>query len=416
MNTRRLAGLAALGVAAASVLVLPGAGAQETSFSATSDAQALGLDLFGQQLTAGLAHSEVSSAPKAAAAGTGLANPLSPAGATTATVETADGADGKADETCEGDIALPEQIDILSIDLACSASLAAIEGGAPGSASTARVGTVVADPVSLLVGTPLEEIITQVQAGTDQVTEGLQPLLGPIGENTGLMVDTFLDDVTDSLNVAPLLSLTLGTSSTATSVTPTSVTAECLASGGRLDILDAPPVSTAAGTVDPPPVISVIIGDAASTVSVDTASGTGAPTVNPSLVTVVVPSLGIEQAVAVGDPIEIPLPEPIGTSVITVAGGSTGTDAEGRTFARASAVRLDLLNGEALQGGIELSLADCLTVAGATPAAAPVSDPPAEPAQPLPRTGGTAPDGLALAVVIGAAGLGVTLLRRTRIA
>ena len=152
----------------------------------------------------------------------------------------------------------------------------------------------------------------------------------------------------------------------------------------------------------------MIVGDAGTSVKVDAATGEATPEVNPSLVTVVVPSLGINQAVAVGAPIEIPLPEPIGTSVITVAGGTTGTDEAGNTFARASAVRLDLLNGEALQGGIELSLADCLSVAGASVTVTPTTDTTVPLVTPpgLPRTGGGSPNGLALASAVGFAALG----------
>ena len=61
MNTRRFAGIAALGVAAASILVIPDAGADELSYTATSDAQALGLSVFGQGLT--LARPTARSAP-----------------------------------------------------------------------------------------------------------------------------------------------------------------------------------------------------------------------------------------------------------------------------------------------------------------------------------------------------------------
>ena len=414
MNTRRLAGIAALAMAAASVLVIPGAGAQQTTYGAKSDGQSLGLLLFGQEITAGKSHSELASGPKASAKGAGIITPLSPAGVTEAAVDGADATKGSATETCEGEIALPDAISFLGIDLACSSSLATIAKQAPSSAGTARVSTVNLTPVQPFLATPIADVIQGIQDGEQQITQGLAPLFEPLAEG-GLDLGGLIDDFTAALDQAPLATVTIGTVKTSTTATATTVSSECLAQGGRVDILDTPPV----GGVDLPPVISIIIGDAASSVTVDPATGEAKPVINPSLVTVVVPSLDIEQKVTIGQTIEIPLPEPIGTSFITVAGGSSGKTPEGDTFARASAVRLDLLNGEALQGGIELSLADCLTVAGAstTPAETTTSTTTSTvaPEPSLPRTGGTSPNGLAIFAAVGLAGLGVTLLRRSSV-
>lgn len=415
-RTRRLAGIAALAAASASVLVIPGAGAQTVEYGATSDGVGLDLSLFGQGLTAGKAHSELTSAPQAAAEGAGLANPLSPAGATSASVEGADATDGSADETCDSD-ALPP-IPGLSIALACSSSIASIAGGNPSSTATGRVAGIEANPVGALLDTPLAEVVPPVQDGLDQLLGGLAPVLGPVGEGAGLDLEDTISDLLDSLlEGAPLATITLGPTRSSTTVADGTVTSECAASGGRVDILDPPPV---AGAADLPPAISVIVGDAATSVVASTTSSDEDPlaTADPAIVTVVVPSLGIDQPVGPGDDIEIPLPEPLGTSTISVAGGSTGTDDSGATFARASAVRLDLLNGEALMGGIELALADCLSVAGATVTAAPT--PPAQPPAPasppfLARTGADDPSGLALAATVGLAGLALALLRRTRV-
>ena len=411
-RTRRLAGIAALAAAAASVLVIPGAGAQQVEYAGSSDGVGLELSLFGQGLTAGQAHSEVSSAPAAKADGAGLANPLAPAGATSAAVE-GDGTDGSADESCDSD-ALPA-IPGLGIALACSSSLATVAGGNPSASSSGRVAGIEANPVGAVLDTPLSQVVPPVQDGLDALLDGLAPVLGPVGDATGIdvqdTVGTLLDQV---LQGVPLATVTLGPTSTSTSFADGTVTTECTASGGRIDVLDPPPI---AGAADLPPAISVIVGDASTKVTADAAGGAATPEVNPSLVTVVVPALGIDQAVPIGDPIEIPLPEPLGSSVITVAGGDTGTTEDGATFARASAVRLDLLNGEALMGGIELALADCYSVAGASTTAQPTTTTTAAPQMPgpLPRTGSDGPDPLALAAAIGFAGLGLTLLRRSRV-
>jgi hypothetical protein len=415
-RTRRLAGIAALAAASASVLVVPGASAQTVEYGATSDGVGLELSLFGQGLTAGKAHSELTSAPQAAAEGAGIANPVSPAGATSASVEGADATNGSADETCDSD-ALPA-IPGLSIALACSSSIASIAGGNPSSAATGRVAGIEANPVGALLDTPLAEVVPPVQDGLDQLLGGLAPVLGPVGDGAGIDLEDTISDLLDSLlEGAPLATVTLGPTQSSTTVADGTVTAACTASGGRIDVLDPPPV---AGGADLPPAISVIVGDATTSVVASTTSGEDpVATADPAIVTVVVPSLGINQPVGPGENIEIPLPEPLGPSTISVAGGSTGTDDSGATFARASAVRLDLLNGEALMGGIELALADCLSVAGATITAAPTTTTaaPVAPAGPplLARTGTDGPNGLALAASVGLAGLGLALLRRTRV-
>lgn len=410
MKTRRLAGVAALGVAAASLLAIPGAGAQEVTYTASSDASALTLSILGQGLTAGQSHSDVASGPVANATGAGLANPLAPVGASSASVSADGETDGSPDEICETDV-IPE-VPAVNIDLACSSSLAAIDGGAPASAATARVGAIDLDPVNGLLIEPagLGDVVDQVQGGATTVLEGLAPLLGPVNE-AGLAVDDLLQDVVDALDGAPLANITLGETATTTQATAEAITSTCTADGGRVDVLDLPPV----GDVDAPPVISVIVGSASSAVSVDPTDGAATATTDPAIVSVIVPALGLDLPVGPGETVEIPLPEPLGTSTVSVAGGTTGTDENGNEFARASAVRLHLLPG--LEGGVELALADCLSMAGASIEAAPATTAPPTTAPPprLPRTGGTGPNGLAIAAAAAFAGLGLVLLRRSSV-
>ena len=412
MRTRRLAGIAALTAAAVSVLGIPGASAQEVTYQSSADGQALNLSLFGQGLTAGKTHTDVSSAPKATATGDGIANPLAPAGQTSAEV-TADGDKaGSPDENCEGTL---DQIPGLVIDLACSASEAQITDGAPAAGASARVGTVQLDPIDPLVATPLSAVVDQAQGGVDQLLSGLAPVLQPVDDATNLGLQDTLGDLFGALfNGAPLATLTLGTTTSSTIATADAITSTCTAQGGQLDILDPAPVAG----VDAPPVISVEIGDATTSVVAKTDGSEPTATADPAIVTVRVPSIPqlAEVKLGPGDSVDIPLPDPFGSSTISVAAGETGTNDDGSTFARASGVHLDLLNGDALMGGIDLALADCASVAGAT-----VEAPPAQPAVPvtappaLPRTGGTTPNPLALAATIGLAGLGLALLRRSRL-
>lgn len=215
------------------------------------------------------------------------------------------------------------------------------------------------------------------------------------------------------------MSIALGDSSTSSSLAGSALSTSCSAAGTRIDVLDLPAV----GEEDPPPVISVILGEVSTRVDVDTVTGTGTPVANPAGVTIVVPPLGLDQPLALGQTIDIPLPEPLGTSTISVTDGVRGTDEQGRSFATADAVRLDLLNGEALMGGIELNVARCSSNAGAIaqavqePAPAQAVQKPPSPASAspsLPRTGSEDDRTLAVAATLAIAGAGLALVRRTR--
>ncbi|HEX4868772.1 MAG TPA: LPXTG cell wall anchor domain-containing protein [Acidimicrobiales bacterium] len=409
MDIRRMMGIAALGAAATTLVVVPGAGAQEPeTYSGSSTGEALGLSVLGQGLTLGTTLAEVSSAPGATAQGFGVATPLFEAGATSAAVE-GSGEDGSTEQVCEGPI---DQVPGLSILLACSSSVASVTDGAPRSAATGRVGAITLNPVDPLLETPLSEVVAPVQDGLDQLLTALQPVTGPVGEGTGIDLDSSLRELLDALfSGADLVKVTIGDTESSTTVDAESVATECAADGARIDVLDAAPVAG----VDAPPVISIIVGEASTSVVADRAGGEPTAEVNPSLVTIRSALLpGGEVAVEIGQAIEIPLPEPLGTSVIGVAAGTTDVGEDGRTTATASAVTVDLLNGEALQGGIELDLAACSSVAGATPAQLPQAPAPTQPT--LPTTGTDGPNTLALAATVGLAGLGLALLRRTRTA
>lgn len=411
MNFRRLAGIGALGAAASLTLAIPNASAATVTYQASSDGRALVLDVLEQGLTAGLTHADLSSDLTANASGTGLANPLADAGVSEASVDGDGQSDGSADEVCDSD-ALPE-LPGLGIGLACSASLAAVTDGAPASAASARVGLVGVDPVNglLIDQLGLEALVEGLQDGVDQIREGLTPLTGPIADG-GLDVDQFVNDLTSALDQAPLVGIDIGPTSVDTARTADAVTTTCTAEGATVRVLDIPPV----GDIDPEPVITVIVGQASTAVSASTVDGTPTQTVEPALVRVLVPSLELDIPVGPGDTVEIPLPEPLGTSTISVAGGTTGENEDGLPFARASAVRLDLV--PSLNGGVELALSDCLSVAGASvqPEETTTTTSTTTTQPTLPRTGGTGVNGLALFGAVGLAGISLLLLRRSAVA
>ena len=396
MNVRRMMGVTALAAAATGLVFVPGAGAQEAgpSYGGSSSGEALNLSLFGQGLTVGSTLAELTPTT-GTAQGSGVATPAFEAGATSAS-ETAP---GSADETCEGPL---DQIPGISIALACSSSQVTM-GETSTAAATGRVGTITLNPVAPILDTPLSEVVAPVEDGVDQLLGGLEPVLGPIDEASDLGLEDTLGELFDRLFAgADLVTVTLGDTASTTTANATNVTTSCVAEGARVDVLSV---------LDGPPLISVVVGRAGSTVDVDRATGTGTPAVDPALVTIESATLGVTPiTVPVGQTVEVPLPEPFGPSYIRVADGTTGTNEDGSTFATANAVSLDLLNGEALMGGIELELAGCTSVAGAE---VPVQPAAAAPVPTLPTTGSDDTGMLVLAGLAGLAGLGLALLRRS---
>ena len=398
MNIRRMMGVTALVAAATGLVLVPGAGAQDPgpTYDGSSSGEALNLSLFGQGLTVGSTLAELTPAT-GTARGSGVATPVFEAGATSAS-ETEP---GSADEACEAPL---DQIPGISIALACSSSQVAM-GETSTAAATGRVGTIALNPVAPILATPLSEVVAPVEDGVGQLLTGLEAVLGPIDGASNLGLGDTLGELFDRLFAgADLVTVTLGGTASTTTANATNVTTSCVAEGARVDVLSV---------LDGPPLISVVVGRAGSQVDVDRASGTGTPTVTPALVTVESATLGVTPIeVPIGQTVEIPLPEPLGPSFIRVADGTTGTNEDGSTFATANALSLDLLNGEALMGGIELELAGCTSVAGAEVAAEPVTEAPPVPAQ-LPTTGSDDNGTLALAGLAGLAGLGLALLRRS---
>lgn len=421
MNIRRVSGMAAIIAAGALALAAPTVGAQTATYGAAADGRALALNVFGQGLTAGQTHSEINSTPSAVANGTGILNPLSPVGASAA----ADPADGLPEgstategEQCGG--ALPAELAAAGIvaDLACSTSSATAAGPAAGSAS--RVGTIGLNPVDAINQTPLGEVVEGVEGGVDQLLEGLDPLFTGIDEGTGLTTDQFIEDLFELLlNGAPLATVTVGDTAAETTATADTVTATCAAEGARIDILDAAPITVDGVVVDAPPLVSIVVGEADTTVAADLGSGEATATANPAIATVRAPALGdafAEIAVGPGTAQTIELPDPLGNIVISAAGAIETDNEDGSKSVQASAVRIHIFEGsEDLMDGIELALADCTSVAGAVITPTTTAPPETTTSEPgLPRTGGTGTNAWALGGAAGLALLGFSLLRRTQ--
>jgi LPXTG-motif cell wall-anchored protein len=430
MKTRRFMGVAALGAVAASLLLAPAAHAQQqptVTYGAGSDGRALAINLFGQGLTAGMTHTEASSnregidGPVAVATGAGIANPVSPVGQSAAGAPDGalpEGMTATEGEQCAG--ALPAELAQLGLaaDFACSTSSAALTDGSPSASSTSRVASLQLNPVNAINQTPLAEVVEGLETeAIDPLLEGLAPVFQGIDEGTGLTTEDTLNDLFELLlNGAPLATVTVGATASTTTATAAQVVTECTAEGARIDVLDPAGVEGVEGIdADAPPVLSVIVGNASTSITTDLTTGQATAAATPALATIIAPLLGPENQridVGPGGAQTIPLPAPFGNVIVSAAGTTEGQTEDGATTIQASAVRVHLFEGsEDLMNGIEVAFADCASVAGATVTAAVPElareDPPA-----LPRTGSESTDGLALAAVIGIAGLGVTVLRR----
>lgn len=409
MKVHRMVGIATLGAAAAALAAVP-VGAQEPAaapaLEATSSGRAVHISVFGQALTVGETSSKVTGGA-AEARGLGLASPIFDGGASSATVQ-GSGTDGSTDPVC---VQTVDQIPGVSLELVCSSSVATVDGANASAATTAAGTKIVLNPIAPILETPLSAVVEPVQGGLQQLVGALEPVLGPVDDASGLGLQDTLGDLFDALlDGGDLVTVSLGDASTDSRIQDGTAAASCVSEGARVDVLDLP----AAGGVDPAPVISLIVGDARTEVTVE--NGVPTPVSSPAGITVEVPTLGLNQPLALGQTLEIPLPEPLGTSVITLTDGASGIDEQGRGFATADAVSIDLLNGSALMGGIELSFARCSSTAGGPVVTVAETEPVTPAAQAsLPVTGSDDDGTLALAAAAALGGLGIAVLRRRSI-
>lgn len=401
MNVRRMMGVAALGAAATSLVFVPGAGAQQIPTDAASaSGETLVLSLFGQGLTAGRAEASLEGG-NATADGAAFVTPLGQFGASSA--DAGAGQPGSAEPSCEAGF---DQVPGFSFGLACSSA----QASAGSATSTATIGTGTINPLEPLLDTPLSTVFDGAQGGLDTLLDALQPVTGPLA-GAGLDLDSTLRQLFDGLfEGADLLTITGGDTVVETTATDTAVTASCAAEGVRIDVLDAP------GEIGP--VLSVLIGQAGTDIVVPRDGSDPTRVANPTPVTLTSPLLpGGQISVPPLQTIELPLPEPLGTWKISLAGGEAGVDEQGTHFAQSDSVDIELLTGEMFMGGVKLQVVGCsASVAGITPPAAPPApqqDLPQQGAS-LPKTGTNGPDGVALAAVAGLGIAGLALLRRSR--
>jgi hypothetical protein len=386
--------------------------------AASSDATTFVLSAFGQDVTAGRAHSEASTAPSAAASGMGLDNPLVPVALTVASAVAEGEMQGSSQPTCAAP--LPGDLPLIGVDLVCSAATAGISGGVPSSNATAGVVGVDLNLLGAVADTPLTTLTATLGVTLDQLVAALGPVLGPIDQNSGLGLQETLGDLFAAvLGDTDLVNLDVGNVSVSTNVVGNQLVSSCRSDGATVTALDPLP----ANGVDLGPVLRITLGPVETSVSIDLGTGTLTASSSPVAVRVSAPALGIDLPVGPGQSVEVPLPDPLGTTTVSLAGPSTTTAADGSTVVAAPALGLHLLDSPTLGGGVLLDLSACSSRGLATVAQSPTTLTPTTltPAGGATRpraagaaladTGGARSGTLLYSAVAAAAALGVRRLR-----
>jgi hypothetical protein len=390
-------------------LAAAGAASAPGSFQLKAQGDALTIALAGTTLTGGdstITADDIT--PNADAAGSGQLLPTV-AGSQHAVV-TVPGQSQNLSQTCASPTIPAPLSTYLSAGLGCGSAQAALDsGGLPSAGSSGSVA-------SLNVGAG--GLLSQIVTASSPVATALTGLFGPLPTVPGTpTLGALLNGLGASVaSTTGLATLSAGTSTGSVSASATSATATNTSSGGTIDLL---PGAGGPGL----PAVSITVGSAKTTATLDRTGGAGTATADPAVVTVTVNNPvtgsntvtvapGQSQALLAGTPL---------ASTISV-GSSTVNQGAGAASATANGVTLDLLTGLP-GGGVLIDLASSTaSVTGVALAAAvtpPAAAPPAAAPAGAPIAGVTAvhtgePWGgsLPLVVVALVAGLGLIYRRR----
>ena len=398
-TVRRITAVALTSVVIGAFMSVVPAGAQQTetvvtapeAFVASASARGLALSLLGNPLTVGVSGALIDSSPKAQGQGAGVL--LSPGTVANALVTTAN-ASQTPPPACVLNLPL---LGLLTVLTACGQAQAATPNGLPaaggaGSVAAIEVGgsllTPLIDQVGALVGGTVQSVLTPL---TNLLGSLLNPLLSGLNLNLNSTVQQLLDGLKRATG---LLSIRLGSSTSAATTTSAKVNATAIAQGGEIQVL---PGLSALGA----PLLTIVVGDAKASVDITrpaaTQGGVAAAVATPSFdaalvrVKLGIPLLGnlTDIPISLGAPLTLLAGTPL-ESTISIGGGSTSDGPNGTKVAVADGVSLQLLKG--LNGGIALQLAHAEAAGGGTAAVLSVrqiNNP--VPLQPeLPRTGGEA--------------------------
>jgi hypothetical protein len=410
-----LSALVAMVVAAA--IPATAANKSKVTYALAGEARALELALGEQGLTLGLAMARADSTPSVIGVGAGqctvLGNNPDPDSlpcneGTTAKSNEKD--HGKAGETCAGP-ALPAELDsVLSIELACGSSLTSlIAGKIPTTLNTGKVAEV-------RLETDLTGLVPQVQDVKETLINELQTILDQAPDE----IENALDQVLDSVDVGQAVQIKLGPASSNVVRKGNTLTVESAAAGAEIGLVGIPDLDTKGNPIpgtsqaleDGLLIIQVGRSDASATL--DQVSAAATSEANPALVTIKVRDITKLEptyqtiSVAPGQTVTILEGTPAESTISAAA--ATKTSKPGEASAAADAVRLDLLKG--VQGGIHLGLGRATAAVSVKKSSTPPA--PRDKVQPqiLPITGGTDHTGLALMLLVTAAGVFFVARRR----
>lgn len=407
---------ALLTVAAAAI---PAGAAQERSYALEGEARGLELGLGDQGLTLGVALARGDSTPSAQGVGAGQCallgqnpNPdeLPCNESTTQSSEAPGGGSQSKDgtQTCAGP-AIPAPLNsVLTIDLACGASVSSVAGGAP---QTTNLGKVSEAALEL----DLRGLIPQAEDAKEQLVDQLQEIIGGAPEPIANALDQLLDAIDEGQGAQIVLGpATSDIVSKGDKHTVTSTSAGALIGVAGIPDLDedgVPIPGSSNATEDG--LIIIEVGTASASATIDSVSADATSDATAALVTVKVRDITQVKptyqsvSVAPGQTVTILEGTPA-ESTITAAAASKKA-LPGSALAAADAVRLHLLKG--VSGGLKLGLARATAAASVRQAPSVLAERPPN-AKVLPQTGARDVTFIALGLLILAA---VAIAARRRV-
>lgn len=420
---------AGLSLLAVSLVQTGTAAAQAADHRGTATAEALTIVLFGQTITTSASTAELTPV-LAKASATQVLTPLQQPPALTAETSTVGESKTEAPSACPGSqlTAVPS---LRRVDITCgsaTANLLAAGGSARGLGAEVVLELSISELLAAL------ELQSPAQQGTNQLVDSLNPLFeGLTGTPLAPVVDGTTETVADVLDGLLTLQSTVRivvAPALAETQVGDRVTARARAQGVRIELLPADgagstnnllPDDLAAGE----PLITITIGQAETTASVDRDGGGAAKAdADAALVTVTFGSVALTRAlglpsdtVEVGEGRSFCIPGLEGTPLETcVTVADAGVAADGTPFANGTRVQLlkgvnggiDLATGRASSGGFRAAAAPGAPAVAVAAPAAPAGTAGGE----LPRTGGPAMLPLAGAALLALAAAAGRLARR----
>lgn len=351
------------------------AGAAAPAYSLKASGTALKISLGGTSLTGGTATASAGSSANPTASGAGEVTPAI-VGSQEATV-TAPGTSQTLAKTCaQPSVPFPAPFSsLIALGVGCSSAAASeASTGLPSANATGLMATLGLSPsasalplpitVKSTVGTALGKILGTLPTTLTKTTP-LNTVLSAVAKAAGSTL-TFL------------VKATLGSASSSVSATTSGATAKSAVAGSTISLLGGVGISGK-------PLLTVTVGGANATVSVDRATGQVTASDTPAVVTVTLNSpVGGTQSFSLAPGVSQTFLSGTPLATTISLGSGTATSGSGKGSATASGANIDALQGlgattsTGTNGGIDLDLAyAAVSATAAVPAPPAVTPPPA---------------------------------------